>query len=144
MLTLIFAGTIAMAILPPQWGFAEAGPLASFQWQNRVLLIFGSSEKEVAEQEERFHNQESQVDERDLVILTIVNNVVSDGGRSGSLPTASALRTKFRVDQDASLTVVLVGKDGGEKLRETELTEPKAVFDLIDSMPMRKDEARDS
>ena len=36
------------------------------------------------------------------------------------------------------LTVVLIGKDGGEKLRQTSLLQPERLFQVVDSMPMRR------
>ncbi|MBP0437246.1 DUF4174 domain-containing protein [Tianweitania sediminis] len=142
MLRVLLAGSLLVAALPISGAFADPGPLAAYQWKKRVLLIFGE-EAEVAQQDGRFAEQQSQANERDLVVLSIVGNLVADGVSRERLPTASALRTRFRVDENADLTVVLVGKDGGEKLRETELIEPETVFDLIDSMPMRRSEMRD-
>ena len=39
--------------------------------------------------------------------------------------------------------MLLVGKDGGEKLRTTEVPDLAAVFGLIDGMPMRREEMRE-
>ena len=38
--------------------------------------------------------------------------------------------------------VVLVGKDGGEKLRSAVPIEPERLFETIDAMPMRRQEMR--
>jgi hypothetical protein len=43
---------------------------------------------------------------------------------------------------DAGFTLLLIGKDGGEKLRSGEVVSPDRLIRLIDSMPMRKDEMR--
>lgn len=40
----------------------------------------------------------------------------------------------------ASFTVILVGKDGGDKLKSTLPVSLKKLFDTIDGMPMRKHE----
>jgi hypothetical protein len=37
-------------------------------------------------------------------------------------------------------TVVLIGKDGGEKLRRSDEVDLGEIFSLIDSMPMRQRE----
>jgi len=40
----------------------------------------------------------------------------------------------------AGFTVILIGKDKGEKLRSHQPVTTKKLFDLIDTMPMRKEE----
>lgn len=49
---------------------------------------------------------------------------------------------KWDVDSDKSFTFILVGRDGGEKLRSSEVVTAEKLFGLIDAMPMRKDEMR--
>jgi len=38
--------------------------------------------------------------------------------------------------------IILIGKDGGVKLRKTYIVEANEVFDLIDLMPMRRSEMK--
>ena len=45
---------------------------------------------------------------------------------------------------EKGLTVILIGKDGGEKGRWSQLVDPDEVFALIDAMPMRQREAGDA
>ncbi|NJL13025.1 MAG: DUF4174 domain-containing protein [Microscillaceae bacterium] len=40
----------------------------------------------------------------------------------------------------AAFTLLLIGKDGGEKLRSPEALPPSQLFALIDAMPMRRRE----
>jgi len=49
------------------------------------------------------------------------------------------LRKRYRVAK-GDTTVILVGKDGGEKLRTGDLADLERIFRLIDSMPMRRRE----
>ena len=49
-------------------------------------------------------------------------------------------RVGLNVHGDVTPTNVLIGKDGGVKLRQEELVRPAELFALIDSMPMRKHE----
>ncbi|MBD1392144.1 DUF4174 domain-containing protein [Mucilaginibacter glaciei] len=67
--------------------------------------------------------------ERDLVIETYVYS------------TKTAARFKKHNIKDA-FTVTLTGKDGGEKLRETEPITLKKLYSTIDAMPMRKQEMK--
>jgi hypothetical protein len=49
---------------------------------------------------------------------------------------------KWNVDSASSFTIILVGRDGGEKLRSSEVVSAEKLFGLIDAMPMRKDEMK--
>jgi hypothetical protein len=52
------------------------------------------------------------------------------------------LRAEY-VGSDAQSIFILIGKDGGEKARQTGELNLQAFFDLIDTMPMRQQEMRD-
>jgi len=47
---------------------------------------------------------------------------------------------KWEIDGSEAFTFILVGRDGGEKLRSNEVVKIGKLFGLIDSMPMRKRE----
>ena len=51
----------------------------------------------------------------------------------------SALRSKLNLEEGL-FTALLIGKDGGEKLRSQKPVPMAEIFALIDSMPMRKQE----
>ena len=51
------------------------------------------------------------------------------------------LRSHYRVGA-GQFTVILVGKDGGEKYRAERVVDPDELFALIDMMPMRRREMR--
>jgi hypothetical protein len=53
----------------------------------------------------------------------------------------AAARRRFHVAPDA-FTVLLIGKDGGEKLRSTKPISLDTLRSTIDAMPMRQDEMR--
>jgi hypothetical protein len=42
-----------------------------------------------------------------------------------------------------TFSVVLIGKDGGEKLRRTTPLSPEELFAIVDAMPMRRAEIRE-
>lgn len=48
----------------------------------------------------------------------------------------------MREDKKSDFEVILIGLDGGVKLRQTEALETKKLFDLINSVPMRQAEMR--
>ena len=49
---------------------------------------------------------------------------------------------RWKVDSTSKFTFLLVGRDGGEKLRSTEIVKTEKLFGLIDAMPMRKREVK--
>jgi len=86
--------------------------------------------------------------DRDLRLYSVVG---SDAGRVRSTPTddgrpitaASAQRIRERFDVETEgFTVILVGKDGTEKRRETEPVSMASIFATIDAMPMRQAEMK--
>jgi hypothetical protein len=116
--------------------------LETYQWKNRLLLIFAPSERHPAlrELEDELRDQKAGVLDRDLIVITAAGSgAVRIGGRSASGEGAGALRDQFEVPT-GDYTVILIGKDGGEKLRGGAEVRLAQVFRLIDAMPMRRRE----
>lgn len=119
--------------------------LNRYLWKNRLLLVFAPSEHDARyrdlKRELREHGDA--ILERDLLVFHVLENGVSRLGPSPiDAQSAALLRDRFSVNPGQFL-VVLIGKDGGEKLRrggELDITE---IFSLIDSMPMRQREIRE-
>ena len=51
---------------------------------------------------------------------------------------------KYKVDRQTDFTLIMVGKDGSEKLRTHSLLPIKKLIALKDAMPMRKEEMRNT
>jgi hypothetical protein len=139
----LIAASIALAAAMPPVA-TNADVLGKFHWKRRIVLIFGNEmNKSVADQTDDLHANISEAENRDLTILTIVGGIVSDNAQAGGLPPADALRQRFRVGDQERFTVILLGKDGREKLRDNKPVPAGTLFALIDSMPMRQREARE-
>jgi hypothetical protein len=118
--------------------------LNQFQWKNRLLFIFapdkGDAFFQVLQSEISTHPYE--ISERDLVVFKIFENGPSyQEDIQIDHRTAAAIRTKFAAPL-GNFTCILVGKDGGVKLRQNSQVKLEQVFDLIDAMPMRREEMR--
>lgn len=50
--------------------------------------------------------------------------------------------TAMNIPADSSFTLVLIGKDGGEKFRSYKPVSAKDIFDRVDVMPMRIEEIK--
>jgi hypothetical protein len=128
--------------------------LAALRHNYRPLLIFaGSYDRNVQQQLQLLAQQRQEMEARQIVAVPFLlheekndkpwNGVLPDRDMMQLTPAESAsARRRFRIDQD-DFTVVLLGKDGGEKLRSDTPVTMETLTRLIDSMPMRQKEARD-
>lgn len=102
--------------------------LSAYRWERRPVLVFAPAAEDPAyrEQMEMLRAARAGLKERDIVVLTD-----DDPGALGRLRTGLALD---------GFTVMLVGKDGGVKLRADRPVAAEELFALIDRMPMRRRE----
>ncbi|MCE7065136.1 DUF4174 domain-containing protein [Dyadobacter sp. CY326] len=98
----------------------------------RVLLFYteNGSDKWKA-QVEAFEGQQNDMRERDIEIKSIPY----------SKANAREWR-KWKIDSSNAFTFILVGRDGGEKLRSSDIVTSAKLFGTIDAMPMRKQEVK--
>lgn len=138
--TLFATAIAAAAAAGGRSGSAAADVLAAYRWKNRPVLVFApEGDARLHEQAGRFAAEQGKKRERDIVLIEIVGGSARADGQAA--PYARTLRRRFGVE-DAEFAVILVGKDGTEKMRVGEVTEPYAFYDLIDTMPMRHQEMR--
>jgi hypothetical protein len=116
--------------------------LDSLRWKNRVLVLFSPSESDASFQLQKqgLASSAQGVLERDLMVLEISEQGQSRAGNQLlSEKSVQDIRKRLGV-VGGSFQVLLIGKDGGVKLRSTEPVSTKDLFGLIDSMPMRQEE----
>lgn len=123
-----------------------ADTLESLKWEKRPILLFAKSRSfaQLGKQLDLLRDYRPDLQERDIVVLSTTGNQETSaaiGYVSIDRGTARLLRRRFEPDMKG-LTVILIGKDGGEKGRWTSVVEPQEIFDLIDSMPMREQEVK--
>ncbi|MEM7498993.1 MAG: DUF4174 domain-containing protein [Pseudomonadota bacterium] len=122
----------ALLSLGPSLGPLPAGELdaalSAYRWEARPIVVFAEEgDPRLAEQLERFRAGAAALRERENVVIV---------GTGADTPLA-------RRFEPEGFTVILVGKDGGEKLREGRVVEVEELNTLIDRMPMRRREMRD-
>jgi len=112
--------------------------LSSYRWKNRVLLLCDTGEglEKSKSQLKLFSSYQKEMEERDLVILIYDGNTIKD---EKFRTISGVFKKEIKFEEEG---VFLIGKDGGVKLESGFFTEPVAIFDLIDSMPMRRAEMR--
>ena len=122
----------------------SAQDLQHHRWNDRVILLFAPSlqDSTLAKQFNWFSQQNAEVIDRDLKIYQL--SPESGYSPAHTALTAATLRNFYQVYRvsTSAFTIILIGKDGGEKYRAHQLTPPKTIFELIDGMPMRRAEMR--
>ncbi len=113
------------------------GDLSQYQWKNRVLVLFGDkADPDVARQIDLLKRQEADLADRDMVVLHVTKDRIVPV--YGHAPDAAADELRSELKATEGFELVLIGKDGGVKLRSREPATSAEVFDLIDRMPMRR------
>lgn len=118
--------------------------LSTYQWKNRLLLVFAPSEHSPTYQRQiqLFQEQQAGFEERDLLLVELLTEVTSRVNRQPmSKANVTNLRSRFNVAPQ-EFRVILVGKDGTAKRRDSNPVEPEVIFNEIDAMPMRQREMR--
>ena len=138
---LVIAGLIATGAVAQETGTEVEDPLfrqadmpdlSEFRWKKRPVVVFADSENDPAylEQIDFLQDRREELLERDVVVLIDTD------------PAArSAMRLKMR---PRGFMLVLVGKDGGIKLRKPFPWNVREISRSIDKMPMRQREIRDA
>jgi hypothetical protein len=135
-LTVILLVTTAAALGPAA---AMAAELSDYRWERRPLLLFAPAESDprLVETMRRIEASRCDFVDRDMVLGRIVTEGTSTLDGHVVDPTqAQLLVSEFGIGAD-SFSVVLIGKDGGEKLRVAGVPDLQAIYAVIDGMPMR-------
>jgi len=135
-ITVIFLVTSAAALGPAQ---AMAAELSDYLWERRPLLLFAPAESDprLVETMRRIEASRCDFADRDMVLGRIVTEGTSTlDGHVVDTSQAQRLVSEFGIGPD-SFSVVLIGKDGGEKLRVAGIPDVQAIYAVIDGMPMR-------
>jgi hypothetical protein len=114
--------------------------LSQLTWKNRIALVFGAAgETRLERQLAEFTRSNEALADRDMVVVGVTeDSAKAVYGSIGNLD-ADELRRRAGV-APGEFQVVLIGKDGGAKLKSGEFVDSQALFGLIDRMPMRRAE----
>jgi hypothetical protein len=118
--------------------------LNAYQWKNRLLLLFASSEEDQAylTLKKEIDRQAVEVNYRDLLISYVLERGESRIGQERLSPDQALFLRKRLSVPPGRFTIVLIGKDGGEKIRQESSVDLKEIFAIIDAMPMRQQEMK--
>lgn len=121
-------------------------PLEKHLWEDRLLLLITPDTSSDSYQKQ-INGLEPAMDglvDRNIIVYTITPEYFQSIDFS-STEAREYVRSSQLYQQYATgnaFEVVVIGYDGGEKLRQAEVLEMTDLFELIDQMPMRKQEMR--
>lgn len=123
---------------------ASAADLDDYLWEHRPLLVFAPTPNDprLVETLNRIEATRCDFVERQMV----AGVVVADGtgtfdGQPMQTGEPQRLSNVYGVGRDG-FTVVLIGKDGGEKFRVDDVPDLQTFYAVVDGMPMRGREAQ--
>jgi hypothetical protein len=118
--------------------------LTKFQWKNRLLFLFAEdgNDPSFKNLQSQIMAQKAEADDRDLIVFEVP---AQGPARMNSSPLdrkeADSIRTHFAIPGN-TFSLILIGKDGGIKLKRSDQVDLREILGLIDSMPMRQNEMR--
>ncbi|MEM0909015.1 MAG: DUF4174 domain-containing protein, partial [Pseudomonadota bacterium] len=122
----------------------EASQLQPARWETRPLLIFTPSDTaaDLSRQTTELANHAGGLTDRRMSVYIVEpRRVFTTFGGPVVRADPKALRRRFKVPDDA-FRVILVGLDGGAKGMWDQPVASETLFNLIDGMPMRRQELR--
>ena len=130
--------TISIFLALAVHNLAPAQDLGDFRWQHRIVLLmdpYGNPECERQLQELQEHTAGMQ--ERDILLFVFNGKALLD--EKGNPTPISVQEVPYPTFEG----VILIGKDGGVKMKKNYHLTAEFIFDRIDAMPMRKAELRE-
>jgi hypothetical protein len=119
--------------------------IESHQWKNRVLLILANSADNqiLTEQIEEFNKNRKGLTERKLIVFQIQKDGYLVGLEANTKFHKTSGLYESYIKDHSPYEIILIGLDGGIKLRQKELLSLDKLFAIIDGMPMRRAEMKE-
>lgn len=132
-ITLVFA---SMTMLQAQY-------LSKHRWKDRLVLLLSDdlANPELRKQQQVLKGLKHELKDRKIVVYTVTPEFLYTGLKEMNKNRNYTIYREYKKGK-ASFQVVLLGLDGGVKLREKRAVKPEELFGLIDRMPMRRAELR--
>ena len=122
--------------------------LDEHEWENRILIIHSDDENDVLvhTQLDEFIRFPSEMRERKLILYQYRGKQYqiqdfADTKIKTKWKEVESLPKPIR-EMSPSVEIILIGLDGGVKLRQEKILTRAELFRIIDSMPMRRQEMR--
>ncbi|MFK7772052.1 MAG: DUF4174 domain-containing protein [Saprospiraceae bacterium] len=119
-----------------------AQSLSQHEWKHRVILLFAPSfqNENLQQQLKIFQKDEEGLTDRKLIVYQITpDEIKKEGEVLNENSEVKSWFKKFNINKN-EFTFILIGLDGGEKMRNSEVVSIDKLFSKIDRMPMRQSE----
>lgn len=124
---------------------AQKANLKAYRWQHRLLLLISKDNDAVQynNQLQQLKEHANEFAERKLLILDIRKNkyrIITPTKTTFEVSnwiTDTSLFEKYALKKE-KFSLVLLGLDGGKKLKQTKIITKYKLFAKIDAMPMRR------
>ena len=129
---------IILLLMIIQGFYSSAQDIADYTWKNRIIILYNDNinSEEVNSALKEIKQSNIEFEERDIIVFIYVNGkFVNTSNNSINLKTPDALPISYD-------GYILIGKDGGIKLKAAYPINLVALFNRIDSMPMRMSEMK--
>jgi len=114
--------------------------LENLKWKNRVLLVFPSLDEETPFNWVMSDSLLLEIEERDMIYFVLGDSLMTNSNFYFDEGYEEKLRVRYALGSK-NLCWVLLGKDGGSKLRKEGMNPDwELLFATIDAMPMRRKE----
>jgi hypothetical protein len=112
--------------------------LNDLRWKNRVVIFFqGQGQKETKD----IDSLKSELEERKIVFLSIGDTFTTNSEYKFSQKFIRSLKEKYAL-KNSDGNWLLIGLDGGVKLKSEDSLDWDLVFRTVDAMPMRQSEIK--
>lgn len=125
---------------------SQVQDLSSHQWEDRLILILteNTANETYQQQLDELYSDQQGLEDRKLVIYTVLpNQFKRDEETDQGWIKSGELHSNYK-ESDDSFEILLIGLDGGVKLRQDQFLSNRKLFDRIDQMPMRRRELQDN
>lgn len=118
--------------------------ISKHTWKNRLLLVITDHPNNLDFQKQinLLKKDRKGLVERKLIVYQITSGAYREGLLYTSVWQESKVLFEHYVSKDDAFEIILIGLDGGIKLRQTELLDTETLFSTIDKMPMRRSEMK--
>jgi len=119
-----------------------AQDLNKYQWKNRILILkdVDLNSDALQNQLKKLQSNHEKLNDRELLLFLVTDTSVYNSQKDLTDLQPEAIIKKYDLNEFKG--VVLIGKDGGIKLKEKFVVNPSTIFELIDGMPMRISEIK--
>ena len=123
----------------------NAQDLKKHQWENRLILVLAKTPEnlEFQKQLNELKAHEDGLKDRKLIVYRITPQSYATGFLKRTEWSQKATLFNDFMKNNDRFKVLLIGLDGGIKLKASKVVTAKTLFKTIDAMPMRRTELRE-